>query len=96
MTTVEPNSAERMSAHFKELHDLDGTITPHRLVVGRVILRKGLLCLLDPVGRLHVTAPRRADVARARRVAAIVEDLADTTSRLPVGHVVGDAVGEDS
>ena len=90
MTTIEPNAAEQLAAHYRQEHE-NGCITPHKLVHGRVTLRRGLLCTLDARGRLMLTAPRRSDVSRAQRVAAIVEDLAESAGRsvLGEGTVVG-------
>jgi len=96
-TSVILDAAQQLSSHHKELHDL-GQITLHGLVVGQVVLRRGCLCQVDTRGRLVVGAPRRADVVRARRVAAIVNDLAESAGRRRLeGTVVGviDDEGEE-
>jgi len=96
-TTVDLNDAQRLSSHLRSLHE-QGTITPCDLVHGRVTLRRGLLCTVDQRGRLILSAPQKADVARAANVAAIMRGLADSADRrdLGEGQVVGFADEEEA
>lgn len=65
----------------------DESLSCSGLVPGQLQLRRGLLCSVDEHGRSYYRAPRRADVALAKRVVAAVANdpkgpqlLADVTA----------------
>ncbi len=59
------------------------------LGVGTMQMRRGILCSTDARGRLYCTAPRRADVALARRVVATMAGASDDVSKQLEASLVG-------
>ncbi len=67
-------------------HDQTTEICGCGLTVGAMQLRHGLLYDIDAQGRLHIRAPRRADVTMARRVVATMAGASDdVTNQLTAG-----------
>ncbi len=56
--------------HHEKLHS-EGVIIPHGLGVGVLHMRGGLLCFVDPRGRLQLAAPRKSDAARVVRAGVV-------------------------